>query len=70
MAAMTGRQLVEWLLSQPADILDLPVYVREGSGCSECNPEGMDYYTEASDPRVADEFVNGYRKPMERVIVL
>lgn len=69
--SLTGRQLVEKLLALSEADLDLPVYTREGGGCSECNQDGYDYYTALwNSPDVSEKYVNGYRKPIKKVIVL
>lgn len=52
---------------------ELEVYISERGGCSECNPEGIDYYDKLDDYMVGQHkevHVNGYRKPPVKCVVI
>ena len=65
---MKVAELIAILQTLPQDA---PVFRSDGSGCHHCNENGIDYYTEVSDPTFSDGApVNGYHRPFIPAVIL
>lgn len=64
---MTVAELVAKLLTMPQDA---EVWKSDASGCHECNPEGIDYYSEINGVYLGDTYVKGYYRDSKMVVTL